>query len=150
MKARQLAVALLLAAGCGPAPTHRVESKGGHEHGAGPHGGAVGDFGKYHIEFTVDHGKQEATVYILGGDIKTVAPVKADKLTLDITDPKFTVELKPQPQDGDPPGTASRFAARHERFGKEQEFAGTVTGVIEGQTLTGQFQEEPDKKDDKK
>ena len=50
--------------------------KGGH--GAGPHDGTLADWGggKYHVEFTVDHDKQEATVYILGGDEKTPSPIK--------------------------------------------------------------------------
>ena len=135
----------LAATGCG-SQAHRVESKDDHHHGAGPHGGAVGDFGKYHVEFTVDHGKQEATIYLLGGDEKTAAPVKADSLTLDIADPKFTVDLKAAPQPTDPPGLASRFVARHEKFGKEQEFAGTVRGTIDGKALSGKFKEEPEKK----
>src|SRR5262245_31687758 len=51
-------------------------------HGAGPHGGTVADWGggKYHVEFNVDHKKQEARVYILGSDEKTPAPVKAKEL----------------------------------------------------------------------
>lgn len=138
-----------LAAGCGKqaAPTQRVESKGEHEHGEGPHGGATGDFGKdRHLEFTVDHGKQEVTVYLLGGDVKTAAPIKADTLTLEIVDPAFTVELKATRQDADPPGTASRFVAKHEKFGKEQEFAGKISGIVDGQSVSGEFKEEPEKK----
>jgi hypothetical protein len=139
-------ISLVVLAGCG-SHSHRVESKGDHEHGRGPHKGAVGDFGKnYHLEFTVAHDQQEATVFILGGDAKSPAPIKADKLTLEIADPKFTVELKPSRQDDDPPGTSSRFVGKHEKFGKEQEFAGKVTGVVDGQTISGDFQEEPDKK----
>lgn len=145
--AMAVSVALLVAAGCGKPATHHVESTGGHEHGTGPHGGAVGDFGKnHHIEFTVDHGEREATIYILGSDVKTAAPIKAEKLTLAIADPPFTVELKAARQASDPPGTASRFVAKHEKFGTVQEFAGKVTGVVDGQTLTGEFQEEPEPK----
>jgi hypothetical protein len=35
---------------------------GDHEHGAGPHGGTLADWGggKYHVEFTVDHDAKEA------------------------------------------------------------------------------------------
>src|SRR5262245_61308003 len=86
---------LLVAAGCGSATT-QAEKKansgtaGEHgAHGAGPHGGTISDWGggKYHVEFTVDHGKKEATVYILGDDEKTPAPVKASKLLLSINDP---------------------------------------------------------------
>ena len=60
---------------------------GVHSHGAGPHGGAVADWGggAYHVEFTVDHDKKEATVYILGGDEKTPAPIKAERIHLALT-----------------------------------------------------------------
>ena len=64
---------LILAAGCN---TNKGKPKAGgknseeesHVHGTGPHGGTIADWGggKYHIEFTVNHEKQEATVYILG------------------------------------------------------------------------------------
>ena len=118
-----------------------------HEHGPGPHGGAIGEFGgKYHFEFTVSHPKQEATVYILGGDAQTAAPVKAESLTLSISSPMFRVELKPVPQQGDPPGTSSRFVGKHEKLGVEQEFAGEVSGGVAGRPLVGDFKEKPEKK----
>ncbi|HRA89307.1 MAG TPA: hypothetical protein PK992_14580, partial [Planctomycetaceae bacterium] len=46
------------------------EGEHAHGHGAGPHDGTLADWGggKYHVEFTVDHDKQEATVYVLGSD----------------------------------------------------------------------------------
>jgi hypothetical protein len=128
----------------------KVTKKGGkgddHTHGTGPHGGTVFDLGggTYHAEFTVDHPKQEATVYILGSDAKTVAPVKADKLLLSITEPQFQVELKAVPLDGEPKGVSSRFVGKHERLGKEQEFAGTVSGEIDGKPYAGDFKEEPE------
>ena len=114
-------------------------------HGAGPHEGAVADWGggKYHVEFTVDHDKQEATVYILGDDEKTAAPVKTDKLLLSINDPKFQVELAAAPLEGEAEGTASRFVGKHESLGKVQEFAGTISGEVEGTPYVGDFKEEP-------
>src|SRR5690349_20268419 len=80
---------LLLAIGCrqpaspgpkgGEGPSAEKGGKEDHAHGTGPHGGAVADWGggKMHIEFTVDHDKQEATVYVLGSDMKTPVPIKA-------------------------------------------------------------------------
>src|SRR5690242_5939430 len=59
------------------APTDEGSDAGGHDHhGSGPHGGTVTEWGdgNYHVEFTVDHDKKEAVVYILGGDAKTPAP----------------------------------------------------------------------------
>lgn len=117
-------------------------SHGGH--GAGPHGGAVADWGggKYHVEFTVDHDKKEATVYILGSDEKTPAPVKADKLLLSIKEPAFQVELMPSPLEGET-GGASRYVGTDEKLGVVQEFAGTISGEVEGTPYAGQFAEEP-------
>ena len=135
--------------GCGPAmPT--VEKKPvpaaatEHSHGAGPHGGTVIDWGggKYHVEFTVDHGKQEATVYILGDDEKTPVPITAASLLLSIDKPAFQVELAATPLDADPSGAASRFVGQHGGLGKVQEFAGTVSGEVEGTPYAGDFTEQ--------
>lgn len=120
---------------------------GGHGHGAGPHDGTLADWGggKYHVEFTVDHDKQEATVYVLGDDEKTPAPIKAadGKLLLSINNPKFQVELTAAPLEGEADGTSSRFVGKHESLGKVQEFAGTISGEVEGTPYAGDFQEEP-------
>ena len=114
-------------------------------HGAGPHDGTLADWGggKYHVEFTVDHDKQEATVYILGDDEKTPAPIMADEIQLSISDPVMQVTLKAAPQEGDPEGSASRFICNHESLGVVQEYAGTITGVVDGTPYSGDFKEQP-------
>ena len=140
--------------GCGgkdPSKSEGTEKKkgekksGGHAHGAGPHDGTVADWGggKYHVEFTVDHDKQEATVYILGGDEKTAAPIAAKEIQLSIKDPMMHVVLKAAPQEGDPEGSASRFVGNHESLGVVQEYAGTISGVVDGTPFSGDFKEEP-------
>jgi hypothetical protein len=112
-------------------PASKAKAEKDHEHGAGPHGGAIGEFGgKYHYEFTVNHKTQEATIYILGGDATKAAPIKADVLTLSIFKPMFRVDLKPVPQEGDPKGTSSRFVGKHEKLGVEQEFTGELSGEL--------------------
>jgi hypothetical protein len=126
---------------------HAGHESDGHEHGehgAGPHGGTIGEWGggKYHIEFTVDHAKQEATVYILEEDVKTPAPIKADKLTLALNEPAVQIELAAQPLDGESGGVSSRFVGANEALAKEQEFAGSVTGEVEGTPFTGDFKQE--------
>jgi hypothetical protein len=143
--------------GCGSTqPAADSKAKGGAPaehagHGAGPHEGVVTDWGggKYHVEFTVDHGKKEATVYILGGDEKTPAPVKATNVMLTINDPKFETELKAQPQPGDPEGASSRYVGTHDNLGIVREFAGTISGEIEGTPFSGDFKEEPHAADHK-
>jgi len=118
-------------------------------HGAGPHEGAVADWGggKYHVEFTVDHDKQEATVYVLGSDEKSPAPIKArdSKLLLTITQPAFQVELEASPQTGETENAASRFIGKHEKLGIVQEFAGTISAEVDGTPYVGEFKEEPHK-----
>ncbi len=152
-----LLLTLTLALGCGggdqpaPKPTpaaSTAKEEHGHKHaghGAGPHEGTLADWGggKYHVEFCVDHDKQEATVYILGSDEKTATPVKTDKLLLSINGPKFQVELAAAPLEGEAEGTASRFVGKHESLGKVQEFAGTISGEVEGTPYAGDFKEEP-------
>lgn len=147
---------LTLALGCGggdqPAPAKTSPAKDDHSHahghdghGAGPHDGTLADWGggKYHVEFCVDHDKQEATVYVLGDDEKTAVPIKAETILLNIKAPKFQVELAATPLDGEAEGTASRFVGKHESLGKVQEFAGSISGEVDGTPYAVDFKEEP-------
>lgn len=116
----------------------------GHAHGVGPHDGTVADWGggKYHVEFTVDHAKQQATVYILGSDEKTPEPIDAASIELSIKDPEMQVTLQASPQENDPVGKSSRFIGTQEKLGVIQEYAGTMTGVVDGTPYSGDFKEE--------
>ncbi len=139
-----------------PAPTEAPNADGGHvhadgtehaphgAHGTGPHDGTVADWGggKYHVEFTVDHDKQEGTVYILGSDEKSPVPIDAESIDLSIGDPVMQVALKAVPQDSDPAGKSSRFVGNHEKLGVVQEYTGTIAGVIDGTPYSGDFTEE--------
>lgn len=144
-------LAVVLVAGCSggkePAKPGAQGDAHDHKHGAGPHDGAVADWGggKYHVEFTVDHDKQEATVYILGSDEKTAAPIKAKdgKLLLSITKPAFQVDLMAAPQAGESGGAASRFVGKHEKLGVVQEFDGLIGAEVDGTPFVGEFKEEP-------
>lgn len=120
-------------------------SEHGHSHGAGPHSGTLADWGggKYHVEFTVDHPSQEATIYILGGDEKTPTPIKAaeGKVLLTIKQPAFQVELLAQPLPGETLEACSRFVGKHEGLGTVQEFSGTISAEIEGTPYAADFSE---------
>jgi hypothetical protein len=122
------------------------KGEGGHAHGhgTGPHDGTVADWGggRYHVEFTVDHEKQEATVYVLGSDEKSAAPIKTDKITLTIGDPELEADLLPVPLEGEPDGLSSRFVGKHKKLGIVQEYAGSMSAEIEGTPYTGDFKEE--------
>jgi hypothetical protein len=129
-----------------PAGGEHAEHEGGHAgHGTGPHDGTVADWGggKYHVEFTVDHNKKEATVYILGDDEKTPTPIKATEIQLAIKKPAFQSVLKASPQEGDPAGSASRFVGNHENLGVVMEYEGTISGEVDGTPYSGSFKEEP-------
>ncbi|HQR41408.1 MAG TPA: hypothetical protein PLX97_01965 [Gemmatales bacterium] len=152
---KRLLILALLITGCNqtpPAattskPVIKTTAKKDHVHchdndKPGPHQGTIFDLGKYHAEFTVDHKTKKVSVYILGDDMDTPVPVKVDKLELTIKEPAFTVELKANPDKGDKDGKCSRFEAVHDNFAKEQEFEGTVAGVIEGKPSSGKFKEE--------
>ncbi len=146
-----LSVVAVVALGCSnkppPAPiadNEKAES-GDHEHGPGPHGGTVADWGggAYHVEFTVDHDKKQATVYILGSDEKTPSPVKAETLLLSINEPAFQVDLTPQPLEGESQNMSSRFVGQHDSLGTVRKFAGTISAVVDGKPFAGDFLELP-------
>lgn len=130
-----------------PPPSKSADSDHGHSHshGSAPHGGTLTDWGggAYHVEFTVDHDKKETIVYIIGSDAKSPAPVKASKVLLSIKEPAFELELSAKPLDGEAEGTSSRFIGQHDNLGKVQEFAGTISGEVDGTPYTGDFKEEP-------
>lgn len=118
-------------------------------HGAGPNGGVVFDLGKYHAEFTVDHPKKECTVLFLSGDQKgaTAMPVAAKEFTLTTKEtktkegkvvPPMTVKLLPADAKD---GKAAKFVGTDRGIGNVADFAGTVTGEIDGKPSSGEFKE---------
>ncbi|PQO47221.1 hypothetical protein [Blastopirellula marina] len=125
-------------------PAGSGEEEHGHSHGEGPNGGVVADWGggKYHVEFTVDHDAKESTVYILGGDAKSPEPIAAETVLLSIQEPAFQVDMKASPLEGEADGKSSRFVGTHDNLGIVREFAGTISGEVDGTPFAGDFQEE--------
>jgi len=126
-------------------PGIQNEDEGSHTHGAGPHGGTLADWGggRYHVEFAVDHDKQEATVYVLGDDEKTPEPVKADMLLLSLSKPQLQIDLMPVPLNGESVGESSRFVGIHDSLATVMEFEGTISAAVDGTPYAGNFKEEP-------
>lgn len=122
---------------------HEVE---GHDHAPGPHGGTIVDWGggKYHVEFTVDHDKREAVAYVLGPDEKTPTPIKADDsgLLLTLTEPATQLTLTARPLPGETANACSCFAGTDDTLGIVREFAGTISGLVNGTPYAGDFAEE--------
>ena len=121
------------------------EHAGGHSHDNAPHDGTIVDWGggDFHVEFVVDHDKQEATVYILDDNAKGAAPIVAEEVQLAIKEPVTQIALKAAPQEGDPEGSSSRFVGTHENIGIVREFSGTISGVVDGTPYSGDFAEQP-------
>jgi hypothetical protein len=146
-----LAVALGCDKGTKPSDTPKAAPAGKeseeHPHGKGPNGGVVFDLGKYHAEFTVDHGKAEATVLMLGADEKTPKAVAAKELTLTTKEtktkegkvvPPMTVKLIAKDEAD---GKASKFVGTDPGIGNVADFSGTVIGQIDGRPSSGEFKE---------
>ncbi len=148
-----LGLGLIGAAGCdgkkdAPKPGDKKHTEESHEHGNGPHGGLIFDIagGKYHGEFRPDHKEKSATVWILGMDEKTLAPIKADKLRLVVsnTTPKIEIDLLPTDKSAD--GAATTFTGKHDGFGVEMEYKGTITFKVGDKSYSGDFEEKAEKK----
>jgi YHS domain-containing protein len=89
-----------------------------HDHPPGPHGGtlvAVGRESHFHVEAVFER-SGHVRVYTYGGDETQVHPIDSQPVPATVRRPpdgtEFSVLLSPEPQPGDPPGKASRFAGR--------------------------------------
>lgn len=118
-----------------------------HAHGTGPNGGVVFDLGAHHAEFTVDHGKHECTILVLGDDEKTPAAVATTELILNIQETKtadgtvvapMTITMSPAEATD---GKATKFVGSDPGIGNVADFAGIVSGEIDGKPSQGEFKE---------
>lgn len=149
-----LMVAMLCGMGCSkpsePAPAKSstpAAPVAEHSHGTGPSGGVVFDLGSYHAEFTVDHPKKECTILFLGDDEKTPTAVDAAEFVLNIQETKtadgtvvapMTVTMKPADAKE---GKATTFVGADPGIGNVADFAGTLSGEIDGKPAMGKFAE---------
>jgi hypothetical protein len=130
-------VVALTAAGCA---SRSVESTGPPK---GPHGGLLLDWGERRGEFLIDHDRQEAVVHVLDGAGKP-SPLALKQVVLTLSRPAARITLEARPDDGDPPGRASRFVGRMPVPTRGRKFAGTVSVVIDGRTQRGEFDQQQD------
>jgi hypothetical protein len=147
-----LAVALTLGCSGTPAPSPKGggdDNGGDHaDHGPGPHGGVIIELGggKFHGEFKPDHKEKSATVWLLGVDAKTPAPMKTDKVRLVVSNASPKIEIDLLPTDKDAEGKASTFTGKHDGFAVEMEYKGTVRFNVGDKQYSGDFEEKADKK----
>ena len=139
----------LVLTGCssgGKPDNKKADDEEAHGHPSkGPHGGALAEWGdeEYHPEFTVDHEKKKATVYILDGTARKVKPIAADSITLTILNvkPPLVLTLKAEPEESDPKGSSSRFSGTDEKLGVEMDFQGEISGKVGNTPYSGKFKE---------
>jgi hypothetical protein len=119
----------------------------GDVHGAGPNGGVVFDLGAQHAEFTVDHDKKELMILVLGDDGATPAAVAATEFIVTTNEtkaedgtvvPEMTVVATAVDAED---GKASKFVGSDPGIGNVADFAGTVSGEIDGTPVMGEFDE---------
>ena len=99
----------------GPAKKPDPES---HDHPPGPHGGAVVAIerdNRFHAEAVFD-AAGSVHLYTFGRELTEPRPVHAGTVCAAVREhggpDEYAVMLRPRPQPGDPPGTASRFVGR--------------------------------------
>jgi len=118
-----------------------------HTHGHGPNGGVVFDFGSHHAEFTVEHGKQQCMILVLGDDEKTPTPIAAAEFVLNTKEtktaegkvvPPMTITMKPVDAKY---GKTAKFVGTDPGIGNVADFAGTVSGEIDNKPAMGEFKE---------
>ncbi len=140
-----LSAVIVVATGC-PKPEKGGTTPKGHPT-KGPHEGTLIEFGEeeYHGEFTVDHDKKEAVVYILDSSAAKAADLPAGKIkrvNLKITnsEPPIDLDLTHDPKRSDAKGIA--FAGLNIAFAKVMDFKGKVTMEIDGKPpYVGDFAE---------
>ena len=147
-------VAVAWSAGCSSSSETKPTAGGAapaavaeHAHGAGPNGGVVFDLGSHHAEFGVDHGQQQVKIVFLGDDEKTPTAVAATEFVLNIQETKtadgtvvapMTIMMAPTDAAD---GKATTFVGTDPGIGNVADFAGTLSGEIEGKPAMGEFAE---------
>jgi hypothetical protein len=101
--------------GKGPAPSESAHDHGhGHVHDEpGPHGGHIIeiDAKDHHVELVHDEASHKVGVWLLDGDAKTVAPIEATSVMINVSEDGVAsqYELPAVPQSGDAEGASSYF-----------------------------------------
>ncbi|HEV3203594.1 MAG TPA: hypothetical protein VGY77_04390 [Gemmataceae bacterium] len=131
-----------LVTGCGEGGRRKGRRRAHAHPTSGPHDGILLEWGdeEYHVELTIDNAKKEATVYILDDTAKKAEPIEAETITLIVTSekPPVEIQLKPDPQEDDPKGKASRFTGSHAVLGNE-DLKGAISGKVAGKAYKDEF-----------
>lgn len=113
-----------------------------HHHDHGPNGGHIVELGDYHGEVVVGDGRV-FTLYLLGADAKTPAPVAdaSAKLRAQVGAEQKEIPLTAAPLEGETDGKTSRFTAAADALPVEiidvEDLKGDVVLVIAGKETVG-------------
>jgi uncharacterized protein YceK len=152
-----VSVMVLMLNGCGDSVKKKSSHKHGHGHShdhAAPHdhhahhGGLVNEIGgTHHVEFVVDQDAKKVTLFVLGEDARSPAPIKAQPLSLQAkpegSSEFVTLALQPVPRDGEGPDKASRFEAVAEQLAAAKAFEAILRITVENKQYRTAFQVVP-------
>lgn len=110
----------------------------------GPHHGSLIELGKeeYHAELV--HDDKTVTIYILDSAAKTVVPIDAKELVINLVHDGKPEQFKlaASPDTGDPPGKCSRFALQDAELIAEldhEHVAAKLSVSIAGKSYRGEI-----------
>jgi hypothetical protein len=109
----------------------------------GLHGGPLVEWGReeYHPEMLIDRKAKKVTVYIHDGSARKITAIKAEFLTMKITNVKTPVTLKllPEREMNDPADASSRFSVVDEVFSENTALEGKLMADFNGKHYDGRF-----------
>jgi hypothetical protein len=122
-----------------------------HAHEHGPHGGHIIELGEeeYHAEVVVDEARK-LTVYLLGPDAATAAPIAAESIAFELgdLDAPTVLTLNAVPLEGEPEGQSSRFEAAADALPESvhdiEELHGAVVVDVGGLSYVGALSHDHD------
>jgi hypothetical protein len=131
---------------------HHSDNDEGHDHGHGPHDGAIIELGSadYHAELVHDDAAGTATIYILDGAAEKPAAIETEEITINATldGAGSQFKLAAAPASDDPAGKSSVFASSDPKLlaaldaeGSKPQLVVTVDGKQHRGVLTDQHHE---------
>lgn len=150
---------LLSLVGCGgsqPATSNSVAvaEEAGHEHAhssEGPHGGSLIELGNeaYHAELVHDDAAGTVTVYVLDSTAKTVVPIEAPDVTINIKHEGRGEQFKlaAAVEQGDATGKSSQFGSSDAELAQEldhEHAEAELVLLIEGKQYRGAIEHHHD------
>jgi hypothetical protein len=104
----------------------------------------VQSVGNNHFELTYDHETGRFSLYVLGDEESTAAPIAEKEITLQVRDERTAqfqaAKLMADPQPGESAGESSRFSATRVELANLEDFTAVARVPIDGQSHRVSFQ----------